>query len=310
MTPMWKRRMVTGTGVAVLLASGALAACTPSGGGTVSLTSDGTLVFTAASGKANNVVLTTAVGDNLVLVDGGDRVNAGTRCTQDGDNRVLCPANAVARITMFLLDGNDSAVNGTTLGTSNDGIQGGPGDDVITGGSDNERLSGDAGRDTLNGGPGNDTLREAINGADVDVVDADVFIGGSGGDLVTYSTTSQSSTMAVTADLDGVADDGQPGERDEIRTDVENLTGTALGNDTLVGNAAPNVLDGLGGNDSLRGGGGTDTLRGQGDADFLEGDSGDDTLRGGAGFDGLRGGIGIDDCDVEADGGTELDCEV
>ena len=114
----------------------------------------------------------------------------------------------------------------------------------------------------------------------------------------------------MTADLDGVADDGQPGEGDEFRTDIENLSGTGLGNDTLVGNDGPNILEGLDGADSLRGGGGNDNLRGQGGGDFLEGEGGDDTLRGGPGFDALRGGIGTDDCDVEPDGGTELDCEI
>ena len=272
------------------------------------MTSSGSLIFSAAPGKANNVILTTAGGGNLVLADGGDRVIAGTGCTQDGDHRALC--SGVTEIAMFLDDGNDSALNATSLPTNNDGIRGGPGDDVLTGGSGAELIAGDEGSDTMHGGAGNDVLREAFSGPSADALDADVFIGGSGVDFAGYGTSSQSATIGVTADLDGVADDGQPGEGDEFRTDIENLSGTGLGNDTLVGDDGPNILEGLDGADSLRGGGGNDNLRGQGGGDFLEGEGGDDTLRGGPGFDALRGGIGTDDCDVEPDGGTELDCEI
>ena len=303
------RWVVAALGATALLVSGALAACTPPTGGTVSVSS-GRLAFTAASGKANNVVVTTASGGNLRVADTGDRVIAGTGCTQDGDNRALCPAAGVTQIAVSLRDGDDSAVNGTDLSTSSDGIRGGPGDDVLTGGSAGDLIVGDEGSDTMNGGSGTDVLREAATGSAVDVIDADVFIGGSGIDTASYATSDGSATIGVVADLDGFANDGQPGERDEIRTDIENITGTGAGDDTLIGNGGPNLLQGLSGIDTLRGGGGNDRLLGVGGGDFLEGEAGDDTLRGGAGFDSLGGGSGTDDCDVEADGGDEFDCEI
>ena len=51
----------------------------------------------------------------------------------------------------------------------------------------------------------------------------------------------------------------------------ENVTGSAMGNDSLTGDARANVLMGLGGNDSLRGGAGADTLDGGPGADRLDG---------------------------------------
>ena len=52
----------------------------------------------------------------------------------------------------------------------------------------------------------------------------------------------------VRADLDGRADDGSAGERDRIRTDVENLDGTDF-SDVLRRNGRANEIDGVGGAD-------------------------------------------------------------
>ena len=90
----------------------------------------------------------------------------------------------------------------------------------------------------------------------------------------------------MTANLDGLANDGSTGENDTIKTDIENLMGGA-GNDTLTGSstvppASPGVtvganrIDGLGGNDVMVG------LAGN---DVLDGGAGDDTFDGGVGTD-------------------------
>ena len=85
----------------------------------------------------------------------------------------------------------------------------------------------------------------------------DEAYGGADTDTVTYSTR----TAPVTADLDGVADDGEAGENDLIWNDVENLTGGSA-NDRLTGSAGTNVLNGGTGNDVLDGGAGADLLLG------------------------------------------------
>lgn len=78
------------------------------------------------------------------------------------------------------------------------------------------------------------------------------------------------------------------------------------GDDTLYGNAGDDTLDGGGGKDTLYGGAGDDTLGGSGGDDTLYGGTGDDTLDGGSGIDELVGGK---DDDVMT-GGTGDDCFV
>ncbi len=92
-------------------------------------------------------------------------------------------------------------------------------------------------------------------------------------------------------------------------------TGTA-GPDTISGDQSgpeDDVINGLGGADTLSGLAANDTLRGGGGADTLSGDDGDDTLEGGVGNDTLDGGAGDDVLsggdgnDTLRGGGTGLD---
>jgi Ca2+-binding RTX toxin-like protein len=141
--------------------------------------------------------------------------------------------------------GNDT-LNG---GTENDVLNGGPDDDVLHGDPGVDLLSGDAGADRLDGGIGDDTLS-----------------GGSGSDTADYSIRVES----VSVVLDGVADDGQDGEHDQVSTNVENVLGGS-GNDFLVGSPSSNSLDGGAGEDLLDGDLGADTLiGGPGTADLAD----------------------------------------
>jgi uncharacterized delta-60 repeat protein len=171
--------------------------------------------------------------------------------------------------------------------------------EIVRGGSGNDRI--DSFRAAYGNG-GNDTLiadfytPSALWGGDGD----DLFIGGprgdyfrgeAGVDTVTYGGRGG----AVTVSIDGVANDGGPGENDNVYTDVENLVG-GYGDDKLTGSAADNVLDGGDGDDDLRGGGGNDTLTGGAGKDQLRGQAGDDTLysSGDGAVDFLDGGSGTD----------------
>ena len=140
---------------------------------------------------------------------------------------------------------------------------------------------------TLNGGDGDDTLRGGAA--------ADAFAGGPGEDVVTYDDR----TAAVSATLNGLADDGAAGEGDRIGTDVEDLVGGS-GNDTLTGDLRDNVLDAGPGNDAVTGGRGGDTLTGGPGNDSVAGGDGDDSLDEAApanGTDVLSGGDGSDAVD-------------
>jgi len=218
--------------------------------------------------------------------------------------------------------GNDVIVGtaaGNTIdgGAGNDIICGGGGSDTLKGGIGNDRLFGEGGNDTLEGNAGGDTLDGGVG--------ADAISGGTGTDSATYS----SRALGVTVDIDGVADDGNSfdgpaGARDNVMTDVENLTG-GTGADTLTGGATNNVLDGGKAADVLSGLGGTDTAaygsRTSGvtvdidgvaddgnsfdgpagardnvkpDIENLRGGRGADTLIGGAATNQLIGGLGSD----------------
>ncbi len=260
--------------VPLALAAGLSAACGPPPTGSATV-SNGTLLFTAAPGKANNVVVTTN-GSAVVLADGGDEVTAGDGCTQDGDRRVVCPG--VAKLRLTLADGDDRALNGTRLPTDSTGIRGGPGNDVIIGGELGELLVGDEGTDELRGGGGSDALSDGFSAGSTDVVDADLFDGGDGVDTASYSAGAR----AVTIDLDGVADDGQPGEGDTLTASVEGATG-GNGPDVLTGDGRANRLGGDEGNDVIQGLGGNDTLFGSKGADALDGGADSDTCHRGGG---------------------------
>src|SRR5262249_47561919 len=92
---------------------------------------------------------------------------------------------------------------------------------TIFGEAGNDSIHGGGGNDSLNGGPGNDTLNGGKG--------ADTLTGASGNDTATYDD--RSGPVTVTAE--GVANDGAPGENDNITTTIENLIGGA-GADSLV----------------------------------------------------------------------------
>lgn len=142
-------------------------------------------------------------------------------------------------------------------------------------------LTGGAGNDTLKGGTGNDTLDGGLG--------ADVIDGGAGSDSLTYAGRNS----GITVTQEGLANDGQLGEADNV-TNVERITGTAH-NDSIVGGAGDDTLIGGDGNDTLEGGDGNDSLVGDEGDDLLDGGDGNDTLDGGNGVNTLFGGNGDGD---------------
>jgi hypothetical protein len=127
-------------------------------------------------------------------------------------------------------------------------LVGSPAADVLLGTAGDDTLSGLAGNDRLRGGPGDDLLDGGPG--------QDDLAGGPGRDAATYGQA-----PAVTVTLNGLADDGPAGERDNVHGDVEDVYGGAA-DDRLVGSAGANALDGAAGADALTGGGGADDLFG------------------------------------------------
>jgi serralysin len=75
--------------------------------------------------------------------------------------------------------------------------------------------------------------------------------------------------------------------------DIENAIGGS-GADSITGNALANVLQGMGGDDTIMAGAGNDTIDGGAGTSYLRGEDGDDSITGGSGFDDINGNAGND----------------
>jgi hypothetical protein len=264
-----------------LLAAGAgvRALALPSAAQAGQVSSNGaTITFTGGAG-AEGVTFSSEGGQTVVRTT--TNMTPGLGCTINSLTEVSCTPTAALRATTLDADDTIDARNitdGSVLsaaggggadelsGTKNaDALAGDAGDDRLVGGDGNDTLDGGAGGDGLEDEGGNDTV---IGGPNDDRWTAgpgtDTFAGGDGDDSVSYSGR----TAAVTISLDGVADDGEAGEADNVGSDVEGAIGGS-GSDRIVANARGNRLAGGAGNDSISGGPAEDRL---------EGNEGDDTI--------------------------------
>jgi Ca2+-binding RTX toxin-like protein len=201
-------------------------------------------------------------------------------------------AGGSGRDTIAGEEGEDAATGGTGL----DSISGGPGDDnldggqpVLVGADGADRVAGNAGNDSVAGGPGDDTLAGGPG--------HDGISGGAGLDSVDY----RGARRAVTVTFDGLANDGEPRERDDVQADVEGIIGGEE-EDTMKGDGGANSLTGGPGEDFLDGAAGSDFLRGGGGADTLSGRDGDRDL--------VQCGAGRDFAIVDGTDAVGSDCEV
>ncbi|GGS92899.1 hypothetical protein GCM10010156_58940 [Planobispora rosea] len=215
--------------------------------------SSANLRVTAADGKANEITISFSAQGDVVVTDTGDVVRPGSGCLRQTPNSVVCPGVQVIQADLKDLD--DTFTNTTGIGAR---VKGGTGEDTMTAGSGGDTFTGGPGDDVFTGGAGSDNMV-----ADRAPDGTDVFSGGPGADTAVYNDR----IVPQTVSLDGVANDGSTGENDNMRADVENVFGGALG-DTLTGNGLAN---------EIRGGRGDDTLTGRGGADVLSGGGGTDT---------------------------------
>jgi Ca2+-binding RTX toxin-like protein len=115
-------------------------------------------------------------------------------------------------------------------------------------------------------------------------------------------------TGSMHIDLDGVADDGPPGEGDNVRpgtavVKVSSGDHVLIGDDTAnvftVGGSGHSVLEGGGGNDQLASNqNGGATIRGGAGDDYVFGSAGPDLIEGGDGNDNLQAYYGVDQVDA------------
>jgi Ca2+-binding RTX toxin-like protein len=196
--------------------------------------------------------------------------------------------------------GGDDTLNGGATGTSSDAdtLDGGNGNDLLQGMRGNDILIGGAGDDVLEGGDGSDTFRPGIG---VDTIDGDgpSTTGAGTADLIDYFLQTFGQTIWLNNSAQRAA-----GHDIIFANEIENVYGSNIGNDNIIGNVAKNtirgyggddVISGLDGNDTLSGGTGNDNITGGNGDDSLSGEDGNDVLWGGAGKDKLSGGNGFDD---------------
>lgn len=280
--------------------------------------SGGATINVYESAPENNTITITGSAGTYLITDTTVPPSANAGCVATADPNTLSYTASERTLLSFGGDGVDTVVNQATdlritwsqslggplafsCGTSpgcavtgsplNDTITGGRGFDSLQGGPGNDVLRGAGSSDQLVGGPGNDTV-DGGSSNDLIMCDegADAVSGGSGRFDI-YSC--ESAPAGVSISLDGVANDGIPGEGDNIAADFESIGGSAF-DDVLIGTAGRQSLNGGDGNDTLRGGDGADFLAGGDGNDLLQGQNGDDLLDGGEGADRLNGGTGTD----------------
>jgi hypothetical protein len=235
------------------------------------------LVYKGSAGRASDLTVRfegRPPRRRAILSDPGG-VRAGKGCTGLGPRRASCRLRgrlpAFGGAARFVLGGGDDVLRLRGRGGGNGTeVRGGRGDDRVAGSDGSDVVDPGRGDDRVAAGRGADRL---LTGARAD--GADDLAGGPGGDALSYTERS----AGVNADLDGEADDGEAGEGDRIRPDVELLTG-GRGADVLEGDGRANVLHGgpWGGADVLSGGEGDDLLRVRSAGSALDGGGGDDVL--------------------------------
>ncbi len=133
------------------------------------------------------------------------------QATGQGDDQIKNIENATGTPWDDLIagDANENVLSG---GDGNDTLLGRGGKDRLSGGNGNDLLNGGGNDDVENGDAGDDTFDQgdSANGADT-------MAGGDGNDTVLYGAR----TEPVSVTSDGVANDGEAGEGDNVGTDIE-----------------------------------------------------------------------------------------
>jgi Ca2+-binding RTX toxin-like protein len=284
---------------------------------------DGTAVFTAAPGEANDVRAgTIAARDPLTLkiIDAGAPLTAGPGCQQldpssvwcpeaietplplvirtgDGDDRVLVDDIFIRNVTVLAEDGDDAVVVGSSFGSPAT-LDGGRGDDTLStwmnspgapvlrgGGGDDVLTMSEAGGGQASGGDGDDRLvYDAFSFGRPVLLD-----GGDGRDSYALGQEFLPTAMVPGAGRDtldqGAASEALSFDMADCPGCVERVIGTAFDDDILGAGQGEAILGGDGADD-LDGGGGRDRIDGpDGDHRITTNDGMADDVECGAGTD-------------------------
>ncbi len=177
-------------------------------------------IFYTAHDAANNVLGAADLEDGSVLfLDwSAHPITVGPGCTLDATYAFLATCTGtVDRLEISIGGGNDTvSVAGTQRPAT---LEGEDGNDKLTGGSGADALDGGPGADELFGGAGDDDL---VGGDGLAGDEGDKLHGEAGQDLANYRDHMRG---PVTVTFDAVANDGAPGENDNVFADVEAFEG-------------------------------------------------------------------------------------
>lgn len=247
----WQGKSVTGGRLDVAAALGG----TPSPVSSTVYRTPSQLVVKAKSGEQNHVTVELLDSDYRVT-DATNDLSPGVGCAAVTAKSVSCPSNGIIQKRVYLGDGDDMFADDTALAS---------------------QIDGGAGADDIAGGTGDDTIIPGLG------TDADQIAGNDGVDVVDYSNR----TDALDISLNGLGDDGAPGEADALAGDIEAVRG-GLGDDVIHGSSDANLLVGNEGDDEISAG------------------SGDDWVVGGAGNDEMYGQAGVDTVDYSDQPGSVI----
>jgi Ca2+-binding RTX toxin-like protein len=236
----------------------------------------GTVVADTLFGEADDDLIEGLSGDDfLVGDDGSDTLLGGegddTLSGERGSNKINGgPGND--RADYRFADAVDADLERGTAMNGNRGTDTLIHIEDLMGSEYGDTLAGDAGANYLRGRNGDDLIlgrggNDFIRGNDGN----DTLNGGAGFDDISYFYVE----AAITANLKtGIVQDGTGGTDNLIS--IEDINGSDVGDDTLLGDNHNNEFDGFGG---------ADIIRGRGGSDSMSGDAGNDTIDGGRGFD-------------------------
>ena len=221
-------------------------------------------------GNGGNDILLGGTGDDTVYGDDGaaPALRAGSDIVL-GDFAAIYP-NLPWASTYFAIDTGDG------VGAGNDTLYAGGGDSI---------LMGEQGDDQLHGGPGDDDMTGGSNV--LTAVDGnDSMDGGSGADVMLGDNGMIARSLAAP-----VAANDWPAEGFHVpQWETWPAPFADLKRDVFLFD----VIDGVGGDDTMHGGAGADILYGQRGDDTMYGDDGSDEVIGGLGDDEMHGGAGAD----------------
>lgn len=225
-------------------------------------------------GGAGNDFLSGDAG--IDLLNGGDGYD--TAVYSDITDDIVVNLNLSTYQAVSSQAGSDRLV-------SIEGVVGGSGNDILVGNSQGNIIDGGLGDDTIYGLGGGDILVGGEGNDQIEGSGGDDLMFGDEGDADVLSYYNSGGNVTVNLRYQGTAQNVGASSGTDTFVGFEDLYGSNVGSDTLVGGADDNRILGFGGSDLIFGFNGDDELFGMKGRDILIGGAGADTLTGGGGAD-------------------------